>query len=50
VHELSDESAKTEDRMTAKHRLKGFLISAGSKIGDVTTGVLQSYIENQIGL
>ncbi|WP_227368312.1 hypothetical protein [Halomonas sp. M20] len=50
VHELSDESAKTEDRITAKHRLKGFLVSAGSKIGDVTTGVLQSYIENQIGL
>ena len=50
VHELSDESAKTEDRITAKHRLKGFLISVGSKIGDVAAGVLQSYIENQIGL
>lgn len=50
VHELSDESAKTEDRITAKHRLKGFLVLAGSKIGDVATGVLQSYIENKIGL
>lgn len=50
VHELSDKSAKTEERITAKHRLKGFLVSVGSKIGDVTAGVLQSYIENQIGL
>ena len=50
VHELSDKSAKTEERITAKHRLKGFLFSVGSKIGDVTAGVLQSYIENQIGL
>lgn len=50
VHELSDESAKTEERLTAKHRLKGFLVSVGSKIGDVTAGVLQSYIESQIGI
>lgn len=50
VHELSDESAKTEERLTAKHRLKGFLFSVGNKIGDVTAGVLQSYIESQLGI
>jgi len=50
VHELADESAKTEERLIAKHRLKGFLVSVGSKIGDVTAGVLQSYIESQIGI
>ncbi|BEE17580.1 hypothetical protein VAWG006_18330 [Aeromonas enteropelogenes] len=50
VHELSDKSAKIEERITAKHRLKGFVVAVGNRIGDVTTGILQSYIENQIGL
>lgn len=50
VHELVDESAKSEDRISAKQKLKGFLFSIGGKIGDVATGVLQSYIEQQIGL
>jgi len=50
VHELSDSSASSEDRITAKQRLKGFLFSVGGKIGDVAAGVLQSYIESQVGL
>lgn len=50
LHELADKGIKEPDRITAKHKLKGFLLSVGSKIGDVTAGVLQSYIENQIGL
>ncbi|WP_236182280.1 hypothetical protein [Pseudomonas sputi] len=50
VHELADESAKSEDRISAKQKLKGFLFSIGGKIGDVATGVLQTYIEQQIGL
>lgn len=50
VHELTDEQVKEKDRMTAKQKLKGFLISAGNKIGDVSVGVLQTYVESQIGL
>jgi hypothetical protein len=50
VHELSDGSASSEDRITAKQRLKGFLFSVAGKIGDVAAGVLQSYIEGQVGL
>ncbi|MBJ6954333.1 hypothetical protein [Vibrio cholerae] len=50
VHELVDDSARSEDRICAKHRLKGFLMSIGAKAGDVATGVLQSFIESQIGL
>lgn len=50
VHELVDDSARSENRVFAKHRLKGFLMSIGAKAGDVATGVLQSFIEGQIGL
>lgn len=50
VHELNDQSARTDDRLAAKQRLKGFVYSVAGKIGDVATGVLQSYIESKIGL
>lgn len=50
VHELSDSSVKEIDRITAKHKLKSFILKAGSKLGDVATGVFQTFIENQIGV
>ena len=50
VHELGDESARSEDRIIAKQKLKGFLLSVAGKVGDVAIGVLQSYIEKKIGL
>lgn len=50
VHELSDKSARQEDRIAAKQRLKGFVYTVAGKLGDVAAGVLQSYIENKIGL
>lgn len=50
VHELSDSSVKEIDRITAKHKLKSFILTSASKIGDVATGVLQTFIENQIGV
>ena len=50
VHELEDESAPKPGRLNAKQRLKKFLIDIGGKVGDVALGVLQSYIEKQIGL
>jgi len=50
VHELSDESAAPEDKLTAKHKLKGFLYSAAGKIGNIALDVAQKYIERQAGL
>jgi hypothetical protein len=50
VHELSDESATPEDKLTAKHKLKGFLYSAAGKIGSVALDIAQKYIEKQVGL
>ncbi|MBH0017345.1 hypothetical protein [Pseudoalteromonas sp. NGC95] len=50
VHELVDVSSKKEDRLNAKQKLKGFLLTAGGKAGEVATGLLQTFIENQIGL
>lgn len=50
VHELIDPDARKEDRLSAKQKLKSFLIGAGKKIGDVAAGVLQAYIEKQMGL
>ena len=50
VHELEDTSAPKPGRLNAKQKLKKFLINVGSKAGDVAAGVLQSYIERQLGL
>jgi len=50
VHELEDNSAPKSGRLNAKQKLKKFLISIGKKGGDVAVGVLQSYIEKQVGL
>jgi sorbitol-specific phosphotransferase system component IIBC len=50
VHELEDKSAPKPGRLNAKQKLKKFLIDAGGKVGDVALGVLQSYIEKQLGL
>ncbi|MCW0378978.1 hypothetical protein NB697_001824 [Xanthomonas sacchari] len=50
VYELIDPDARKQDRLSAKQKLKAFLIGAGKKLGDVAAGVLQAYIEKQIGL
>jgi hypothetical protein len=50
LHELNDKSARPEDRMGAKQKLKSFLYTVAAKAGDVACGVLQSYVENQAGL
>jgi hypothetical protein len=50
VHELEDTSAPKPGRLNAKQKLKKFLIDVGSKAGNVAAGVLQSYIEKQLGL
>lgn len=50
VHELEDKSAPKAGRLNAKQKIKKFLIDCGGKVGDVALGVLQSYIEKQLGL
>jgi hypothetical protein len=49
VHELADDSAPKTDRLSAKQKLKTFLIAAGKRTADVAVGVLQTYIENKLG-
>lgn len=50
VHELEDPSAPKPGRFNAKQKLKKFLFAVAEKTGDVAAGVLQSYIEKQLGL
>lgn len=50
VYELEDTDAKQADRLTARQKLKAFLLKSADKVGDVAFGLLQKYIENQLGL
>lgn len=50
VHELADESAPQSGRLTARQKLKKFILGLGGPIRDVAVGLLQAYIENQLGL
>lgn len=50
VYEIEDESAPKSDRLNAKQKLKNFLLTVSRKGTDVAVGVLQSYIENKLGL
>ena len=50
VYEIADEGVDKVDRLRAKQRLIAFLIEVGKKTGDVAFGVLQTYIEKQLGL
>jgi TIR domain len=50
VHELTDKSTPSPNRLNAKQKLKKFLIDIGGHAGDIATGLLQKYIENQLGM
>lgn len=50
VHELADKSAPQSGRLTARQKLKKFVLGLGSHIGEIAVGVLQAYIESQLGL
>lgn len=50
VHEISDKSIKETERIAAKSKLKGFVYKVADKIGDVSAGILQKYIESQLGM
>ena len=48
LQELNDDSAPEPGRVTAKQRIKQFLIAATDKIGDAAAGVLQTYVEKKL--
>lgn len=50
VYEVADKGVDRVDRLKAKQRLTAFLIEVGKRTGDIAFGVLQKYIETQIGL
>ncbi|VVE53131.1 hypothetical protein PAQ31011_04846 [Pandoraea aquatica] len=50
VYEVADKGVEKVDRLKAKQKLTAFLIELGKKTGDLAFGVLQSYIEKQLGL
>lgn len=50
VYEIADKGVEKVGRLRAKQKLKGFLVEFGRKTGDVAFGVLQTYIEKQLGL
>lgn len=50
VHELEDSSAPKPGRLSAKQKIKKFLIGVGSKAGDVGINILQRYIESKLGI
>jgi transposase InsO family protein len=45
---VDDDSAPEPGRVTAKQRIKQFLIVTADKIGDTTAGVLQTYVEKKL--
>lgn len=50
IYEVEDRSVPKPDRLKAGQKLKSFIIEVARKGGDVAAGVLQKYIESQLGL
>jgi hypothetical protein len=50
LHELEDEDARPQERITARQRLKAFLYYVGNQAGQVGTGLLQKYLEMRFGM
>ena len=50
VYEIADKGVEKVGRLRAKQKLMAFLVEFGKKTGDVAFGVLQTYIEKQLGL
>ncbi|MEU8867129.1 hypothetical protein [Streptomyces umbrinus] len=50
VHELEDEDARPVDRLTARQRLKAFLVRMGTAAEGAAVGALQKYLESKLGL
>ncbi|MFJ8042286.1 hypothetical protein ACIRBX_17460 [Kitasatospora sp. NPDC096147] len=49
VHELEDPDARNTDRLTAKQRLKGFLMRLGGTVEAAGLSALQKYLEAKMG-
>ena len=50
LRELKDDSAPKAGRTVAKKNIQNFLRGLGERAADVTVGILQSYIEKQLGI
>lgn len=50
TRELADSNAPVDTRISAKQKLKGFLVRASEHATSVTMGVMQTWIEQQVGL
>jgi hypothetical protein len=50
VYEIADKGIEKVGRLRAKQKLMAFLVEFGKKTGEVAFGVLQKYIEKQLGL
>ena len=48
LRELSDQEAPVSGRLSAKQKIKSFLLSLGSTAGEVAAGVLQTYLEKKM--
>ncbi|NKA73599.1 hypothetical protein GO285_02981 [Ralstonia solanacearum] len=49
TYEIADKGGKQADRLRATQKLKEFLIAAGKRTGDAAFGILQKYVESQLG-
>jgi hypothetical protein len=50
VHAIEDKSSPKSLQLKSGQMLKKFMFEIGRKGGDVAVGVLQKYIENQLGI
>ena len=50
THELADNGAPTSTRLGAKQKLKAFLLKASDSVSTATIGVMQKWVEQQMGL
>jgi hypothetical protein len=48
LHELNDASAPREGRITAKQKIKRFLIDCSSKVASAGLNILEKYIESKV--
>jgi hypothetical protein len=50
VHELEDEDARAPDRLTARQKLRAFLVSVAAQVPPMAMQTLQKYLEQRIGI
>jgi hypothetical protein len=50
VHELEDEDARLSERLTARQKLRAFLVGVAKEVPAMTLQTIQKYVENRIGL